>query len=386
MERWSSLLYRKSAAEQGVDALIVARAVSVGREITRRNPDVQPVFTLNHLARLSEVDYATLRSYVTRDIDPYESFRVRKRPGPNGERGYRTICVPRPPLLKVQRWITQNILNHGTVHEASVAFAPNCKLLGAAAPHCHARWLIKLDIKRFFESIPERMVYRIFREFGFQALVAFEMTRLCTRLFPGPLYDTAKWAASGTRESLYSIRAYNENWQGHLPQGAPTSPMLANLVCRNLDELLSDLADAAGMQYTRYADDLSFSTTSNMFSRGRAAKLIGEVFLNLARLGFSPNKSKTCIVPPGGRKIVLGLLVDGDRPRLSREFKATLRQHIYYLTSPKYGPVEHARARGFVSLVGLRNYVLGLIGYAGQIEPDYAQARRREFEKVKWPI
>ncbi|MBU7440925.1 reverse transcriptase family protein [Paraburkholderia fungorum] len=386
MERWSSHQYKKVAHERGVPSAVVENAVAIGREIVRKNPNVQPVFTLRHLAELCEVDYALLRQYVSRGFDPYESFRVRKRPGPNGERRYRIICVPNPPLMKAQRWITQNVLQYGVVHNASVAFAPKSKLLHATEPHCNARWLIKLDIKRFFESIPERFVYRVFRDFGYQALVAFEMARLCTRLYPGPLFDSRKWTSSGLRESPYKIHAYDQSWQGHLPQGAPTSPMLANLVCYKLDELLADLADSDGLQYTRYADDLTFSTNSKEFSREQAAAVVGKVFQHLAQMGFSPNRSKTSVIPPRGRKVVLGLLVDGSRPRLSREFKASLRQHLYYLTLDGWGPVKHAKVRGFASLVGLRDHVLGLIGYAGQIEPAYALARRREFETIKWPI
>jgi len=386
MKRWSSLQYQRVAKQNGVDDKVVAAALAIGREITRRNPDVQPVFTLNHLAELAEVDYASLRQYVSRTLEGYEAFKLRKRPGPNGEQRYRIICVPKPGLMKVQRWIAQNILNHGAVHEASVAFAPESTLVKATNPHCEARWLIKLDVKRFFESIPERFVYYVFRGFGFQALVSFEMARLCTRLFPGPLYNTWKWSSSSPFDDEYSIKSYTHSWQGHVPQGAPSSPMLANLVCYKLDEQLTSIAAAEGLQYTRYADDLTFSTTDKAFTRETAATFVGQVYRCLLRKGFSPNTSKTSIVPPGGRKIVLGVLVDGRQPKLSRQFKANLRQHIYYLTLPNWGPVEHAKKRGFVSLAGLRNHVLGLIGYAAQIEPTYAHARKKEFEKVRWPI
>lgn len=385
MERWSSRQYKQAAIERGIDPAIVEKATAIGLDIVRRNRNVQPVFTLRHLAELAAVDYSLLRNYVSRGADPYEAFRLKKRPAANGDSRYRIICIPHPPLMKVQRWITQNVLKHGDVHEASVAFAPDSTLIKATQPHCGAQWLIKLDIKRFFESIPERIIYRVFREFGFQALVAFEMTRLCTRLYPEPpIYDTRKWSSAGI--SGYKIRAYEQAWQGHLPQGAPTSPMLANLACLKLDELLAELADNEGMQYTRYADDLTFSSRSKELGRDRATNVVGKVFKHLVHLGFSPNRSKTSIVPPGGRKIVLGLLVDGEMPRLSREFKATLRQHIHYLTLDGCGPVKHAQERGFVSVVGLRNHVLGLIGFASQIEPNYARARRKEFEQVQWPI
>lgn len=388
MERWSSHHYLREAADRNIDPSILRSAVAVGKEIVGRNRDIQPVFTLNHLATVCDVEYALLRQYVSRSSDPYRSFRVRKLPGPDGERRHRIICIPSPPLMKVQRWIAVNILAHATVSEASVAYSPGSKLIKAAEPHCRSRWLIKLDISRFFESIPETAVYRVFRSLGFQPLVSFEMARLCTRLYPGPLFNVQKWKGSGKGvwESPYKIQAYNHPWQGHLPQGAPSSPMLANLACRGLDERLSALAMQEQLQYTRYADDLTFSSRDPNFSRVRAAAFVGDVYEQLARDQFSPNKGKTSVVPPGGRKVVLGLLVDGPRPRLTREFKARLRQHIHYLRREDVGPVRHAAARGFTSIVGMRHHILGLIGYAGQVEPSYAAARRAEFESIKWPI
>ena len=72
----------------------------------------------------------------------------------------------------------------------------------------------------------------------------------------------------------------------------------------------------------------------------------------MGRVGLSPNVTKTRVLPPGARKVVLGLLVDGQEPHLTREFRARLRQHIYYLLHPDIGPVRHAAKRGFISVRG----------------------------------
>jgi len=83
---------------------------------------------------------------------------------------------------------------------------------------------------------------------------------------------------------------------------------------------------------------------------------------------------------------VLGLLVDRDAPRLSREFRAKLRQHIYFIAHPKVGPVEHAKNRGFDSVLGLRNYVEGLIAYASQINEEYGNECKKKLKGVEWPF
>jgi RNA-directed DNA polymerase len=321
--------------------------------------------------------------------DGYRVFTIKKRPSRQGERRFRIICAPELALLRVQRWIALNILNNGTtlLHSASTAFAPGSKLKEAVESHCACRWLIKLDIKNFFESISEIGAYRVFRQLGYQPLISFEMARICSRLGSFTLTRRlhARWRA---RPKDRTIEAYTNRRVGHLPQGAPTSPMLANLVVRALDAELTALASQFELNYTRYADDLTFSTQDEdgTFNRGRAGDFIRQAYRVIGRHGLSPNFTKTSVVPPGGRKIVLGLLVDSDTPRLTREFKASLRMHLHFLLRSDVGPAKHAHARGFAAVAGLRNHLRGLVAYAAQIEPDYAAAAAADLAAVEWPV
>ncbi len=106
----------------------------------------------------------------------------------------------------------------------------------------------------------------------------------------------------------------------------------------------------------------------------------------MGEVGLAPNITKTQIMPPGARKIVLGLLVDGEVPKLSREFRSKLRMHLYYLKHSDVGPVSHAENRGFESVFGLKNHIEGLIAYAGQIDPKYAALCNNQMEKINWPF
>jgi len=168
---------------------------------------------------------------------------------------------------------------------------------------------------------------------------------------------------------------------GHLPQGAPTSPMLSNLVVRKLDEELEAIAVSSGWEYTRYADDICFSTTGDS-DHAACRRIIGATSKLMGKHGLSPNSSKTKISGPGSRKIVLGLLADTESPRLTRQFKAGIRQHLYYMK--KYGPSQHARMRGFVSVLGLRNHLLGLAAYATQVEMVYAMGVKGDLDELDW--
>ncbi|REG49003.1 RNA-directed DNA polymerase [Paraburkholderia sp. BL6669N2] len=389
MGNWRPQHYRTIGSEKGVPRDVLDAAVQTGKAIVRTDAQLEPVFTLRHLAYLTDCDYGLLRAIVGRSIqNPYRVFRVHKRPGPDGQKRYRTICAPDPQLLTVQRWLSTNVLNHASssIHAASTAFAPGCTLLNAAEPHCGARWLIKVDVQNFFESISEIAAYRAFRGLGYQPLVAFEFARLCTRLGRKTSRRShAQWRRAPWRR--YKIAAYNHDQYriGHLPQGAPTSPMLANIAMHGADEALHALARSSGLTYTRYADDLTFSTTALDFNRELASIVVRSVYRILGEYGFSPNVAKTQIIPPRARKIVLGLLVDEPNPRLPREFREKMRMHLYYIKKDGVGPARHAANRGFTAVASLRNVLYGLAAFATQIEPQYGLSIRKELDAVAWP-
>lgn len=391
MARWRSQSFRTGALKAGVNPTVVENAIGAAERVLGVNPELPPVLSLRHLAHLSDTPYGLLRKYASREsFDPYTTFRIHKRPL-NGWIRYRTIAVPEPALLKVQRWITQKILVHARPHEASVAFSKGDTLYEAVAGHCGCRWLIKVDIRNFFESINEISVYRVFQSLGYQRLVAFELTRLCTRMGgESRIRSKRRWHLDW--EKWTAIPRY-EAWNptggpriGHLPQGAPSSPMLGNLAVQEVDKEIASVAKAFGLTYTRYADDILLSTRRDDFSRSNGRTVVGKVTAALGKWGLGANSAKTTISPPGGRKLALGLLLDGGSPKLPRDFKANLRQHLYYLENPAIGPVGHARERGFASVTGLRNHLQGLISFALQIEPEYGNQVRARLATVDWPL
>jgi RNA-directed DNA polymerase len=372
---WSPQQYIAEGQAAGFDSLAIQNAVAQIEEIIVPHPELPALLTLNHLAKRTGADYQTLRSIITNSVNSYTHFRIRKRSG-----GYRVINVPAPMLMMVQRWIANYILNSQPVHHCSYAFKPGASILNCAARHTGARWLIKMDVTAFFGSISEIQVYHVFRSLGYQPLLAFELARLTTH---APLrssrYKFAQWRA---KSHPSPITSYYRGRIGYLPQGAPTSPMLSNLIMQEADAEIEAVAKAAGLRYTRYSDDLSFSTP-NQFDRNRAKTLIWTVSGILRQMGLRTNFRKTSVIPPGARKIVLGLLVDGATPRLTRDFRSILRQHLHYLEM--VGPARHAASRGFDSIWGLHRHIRGLIDFAHMVEPVYAGAILTRFNSVDWP-
>lgn len=153
----------------------------------------------------------------------YYAFELAKRSG-----GTRTIHAPEPALKAIQRQIYRRVFKRLPVHAAVTGFRPGYSIASNAACHVGQAVVVRMDIRDFFGSTTAKRVERYFRRFGWNKAAAALLTRLCTH-------------------------------EGALPQGAPTSPALANAVNFQMDARLAGLARKHGANYTRYADDLTFS-------------------------------------------------------------------------------------------------------------------------------
>ncbi|MBT2189436.1 reverse transcriptase domain-containing protein [Sphingobium nicotianae] len=261
--------YRAEGLARGRQEPVISAAISQASKAEALG--LPAILTLGHLAFRTDVSHRYLRSVIAkRSGEFYREFHIKKRSG-----GLRRIVVPAPKLMAVQRWIVREILRERAVHPDCFAYVRRRSIVDCASRHVGAGWLLKLDIHDFFESIPERSVYRVYRSLGYQPLVSFELARICTRPWISPP-DKREGSRTVANWWKRGIELYRRQFTGYLPQGAPTSPMLSNLVCRGLDEELSAFAAREGLVFTRYSDDLTFSGPKAGFSRDRA-QLLGRI-------------------------------------------------------------------------------------------------------------
>jgi len=134
------------------------------------------------------------------------------------------------------------------------------------------------------------------------------------------------------------------------------------------------------MTYTRYADDIAFSSSKKNFGRDDVMSIISQVNAILKKNGFNPQHKKLKILPPGTKKIVLGLLVDNEKPRLPRSYKKKIEAHLRGFE--KFGVLEHMHHRRFGSIYGMLDHVKGLITYASYIDSEYGEKLRVRFDNV----
>jgi hypothetical protein len=220
----------------------------------------------------------------------YKRFYLPKKTG-----GKRLISTPMPRLKNAQYWILENILNKISLAEEAHGFVKNRSIVTNATPHIKAEVLINVDLKDFFPSIDYTRVKGVFRKLGYSEQLATIFALICTEPecdqveIDGEIYHVA----SGER---------------HLPQGAPTSPAVTNIICRKLDLRLRGISSKLGFTYTRYADDMTFSATGA--DEGNVKRLIGFVKKIVKEENFSIHPDKFRILRKGARKEVTGIVVN----------------------------------------------------------------------------
>lgn len=367
MEDWSVHHLFQEAEEQ----LDRATALDLQRYASRlRNDGLPVIFTLRHLAKITGVRYTDLHESVNRrrELSNYRMFAIKKRSG-----GRRFIHAVSENLATVHRYVNTYILQKTRPHPCSYAFHSSGGIRECAAQHCGARWLLKFDLTDFFYYVTEPRVFRVFQLLGYKDLLAFELSRLCTTLrvpdqFAG--YRTRTRFVDGDFPYSPSFKGL-----GVAPQGASTSPMLSNLVARELDEVLSGFADEKCLVYTRYVDDLTFSATD--LPKGLSVAHFRDHVVRLIRKsGFNENPKKFHVAGPGARRIVLGLLVDGDVPRISKDTYKRIDRLLY--ATGKFGLEATAAHEKFDSAYGFYNHLGGLVAYVKDVD----QARSLEFSEL----
>ncbi|MCY1140894.1 reverse transcriptase family protein [Actinoplanes sp. Pm04-4] len=226
-------------------------------------------------------------------------------------RPHRLIEAPKPRLLALQRRVLHEILSRVPVHPSVHGFVPGRGTHTFARAHTGQDVLISLDLRAFFTSITAARIYGLFRGIGYPEPVAHALTALTTTRTPAPVlrHAPAPHLAALLR-------------QPHLPQGAPTSPALANLCAYRLDRRLSGLAARFGVTYGRYADDLAFSGTADN------DRLIALTTRIVAEEGFRVHPHKTRKRSRSQRQELTGLVVN-TRPAVPREEYDRLRATLH---------------------------------------------------------
>ncbi|VAW75050.1 Retron-type RNA-directed DNA polymerase [hydrothermal vent metagenome] len=309
------------------------------------------------LAELKFLTYTRASS----KVHHYVQFELPKKTG-----GTRKISSPMPRLKLVQYWIKNNILAKIPSHSAVHGFMTNKSIVTNAKPHVDSALVINMDLQDFFPSISYQRVKGYFRKIGYSGEIATLLGLLCTESevdeieLDGDTYYVSK----GIRR---------------LPQGAPTSPDISNLICFRLDKRMAGTMTDIGFSYTRYADDMTFSC--KVADDNALKKLFWRVHQIIDNEGFVVHPDKTRIMRKGSRQEVTGIIVNDKvsiNRKLLRNFKACLHQTL--LDGPdgkQWGNGNNliASLYGFANYVSMVDKVKGVkfMAQVKQIQEKYGQ-------------
>jgi RNA-directed DNA polymerase len=283
-----------------------------------RSKSIPPIPSESALPRFLGISPKTIYSIRRNKEKHYRVFSIPKRDGTRRE-----VQTPRTYLKVIQWWILDNILDSATVAENVFGFVAGRSAIKNALYHRGSNHLLNVDIQQFFPSITQDQVVSVFEAVGYNNDVSRYLAELCC-------------------------------FRERVPQGAPTSPAIANLVLATLDKELTILAGNANCRYSRYADDLSFSSTEIIDIR-----ILDEITKAVAQAGFTLKKSKTRFAGKGERMEVTGVVIN-EVIQPTVDWRKKVRARIHKLsTSPRLVRADI-------------NFLYGVRGMAAQY-PESAQ-------------
>ncbi len=268
----------------------------------------------------------------------YRKVKIPKKDG-----SYRTLSVPDEVLKKIQRSIAVNLLAYEDVSVYAKAYKVGSGVKNNALPHVGKKSVLKLDIRNFFDSITYSSVKeKVFPENKYSEKIRILLSMLC---YCGEV----------------------------LPQGAPTSPIITNIIMRDFDETVGAWCALRSVSYTRYCDDMTFSGELDF---GEVISFISD---QLKKYGLFLNKSKTRAVHSSQRQTVTGVVVN-EKINISSEYKREIRRDVFYCS--KFGVEGHLERIGTnISPIKYLNSLMGRINYVLQMLPE-----NREFTEYRTAI
>jgi RNA-directed DNA polymerase len=326
------------------------------RALSERSDDLPSIADRGELARLLEV---SLDEFEEAFRAPYRLSVMRKASG-----HARLLEIPPPLLLVLQRRLLRRILDRVRVHECAHGFVRGRGVRTHAAVHAGRAMVIRMDLKDFFPSTGGARIFLLFRGLGYNVDVANHLTRLCVT-------QRSWWQLQNAlrSESHDSLRALNEKFGvNHLPQGAPTSPTLANLCAFTLDQRLSAFAETFGATYTRYADDLVFSGDARFATRYR--NFVATARTIIAEEGWQINAEKFRAMRQSARQSFTGVVVN-ERPNIARHDYDALKARVHRFVSALAGNSREQSTQQ-------RQQLLGQIAWLAQFNASRANKLREK--------
>lgn len=281
----------------------------------------------------------------------------------------RLIERPKPRLRALQRIILDTVLAPIPLPDAVHGFARGRSAITAASLHAGSSLVISLDIESFFASITVTRIYGLFRSAGYAEAVAHVLAGLCT--VATPVAAITSMPSGGDADARHRLRAHLR--RPHLPQGAPTSPALANLAATRLDRRIAGYAEKLELRYTRYADDLTLSGPATT----PVPRLVAAIRHIVSEEGFRLNDAKTRAGTNAQRQLVTGVVVNAH-PNVARTEYDRLKALLH--NAKAHG----AQTQNRDNHPDFAAHVRGRVAWVHAVNPQRGRKLLELFDAIDW--
>lgn len=285
-------------------------------DIQKLKENQMPIIeTDRELAKFLQIEYNTLRYLVYhRDVITFDNYYRFDIPKKNGK--MRHIAAPKTQLKAAQKQILEQILQKVEVSDLSHGFIKSRSVLtGAKVHHTGPDLLINIDLENFFPTITFERVRGLYQSFGYSGYIASLLAMICTYCERMPLEIKGEIKYIKTSERI-------------LPQGSPASPMITNIICRNMDKRINGLCKKLGITYTRYADDMSFSYMGNTDNLA-IGSFLNSIHKIIEEEGFHMQKEKTHILRKNNRQYITGIVINNEEIGVPKKWVKILKASIH---------------------------------------------------------
>ena len=348
------------------DILYLGEDVSKGLNNKEGDPAKLATYQLpafhaaDELARAMGITVGELRflayNRTVSKISHYKRFYIPKKTG-----GKRLISTPMPRLKKAQHWILENILNKVTIDDKAHGFVLKRSIVTNAMPHVKAEVVINIDLKDFFPSISYARVKGLYKSLGYSEHVATILGLISTE-------------SECDEIELDGQTYYAAGIDRFLPQGAPTSPAITNIICRKLDARLKGIAAKLNFTYTRYADDLTFSASGEATNNTKT--LIGFVKRIIKEENLAIHPDKLRVLRKGARKEVTGIVVN-EKPSVNARELDRFRALLFQIE--KDGTLEGKHWKNAPNLLAS---IKGYASFVAMVDPAKGKPLAERTEKI----
>jgi len=272
-----------------------------------------------------------LDNYITYADSYYNTFYISKR----NKTKKRQIDCPSKELKSIQRWVLSNYFNNIPISDRANGFVKGRGIKRNAQFHLKKSFILSIDIKDFFPSISQKQVYEALNKNIGENELNLKLAKLCT-------------------------------FKRHLPQGAPTSPVLSNIVFKEIDDEIISFCKTKFVAYSRYADDLVFSCDT----KNTLVEIYSFVNSLLTKYSFNINKTKTKYFSGKGRMVITGININEGRLTVNKEIKRNLRCNLYNMIVKKDASINLNSIKGYLSFIY-------------DIEPEYFFKMKEYIKQLK---